>query len=186
MAAVAAVLDASVVAGSCSAARSRSQPLSYECTRNQGFFVGTPEPKQWHMDVPFTCTSSLFGRAPAYAEKSPLYRDTVGTCFTLFYSFLFVLILIAFFVLILIAFAIAVLCRHSSLLLYKIELRTTLSPAISRLPVETAPLAPPFQNRAQPAFPSLTHVRRCWESQTREYTRLNQDRAPATLGGREA
>lgn len=178
MAAVAAVLDAAVVAGSCSAARSRSQPLSYECNRNQGFFVGTPEPKQWHMDVPFTCTSSLFGRAPAHAEKSPLYRDTVGTCFSLFYSFLFVLILIAF--------AIAVLCRHSSLLLYKIELRTTLSPAISRLPVETAPLAPPFQNRAQPAFPSLTHARRCWEPQTREYTRLNQDRAPATLGGREA
>ena len=106
------------------------------------------------MHVPFTCTALFFAYAPARTEKSPLYH-TVGTCFTLFYSFLFVLILIAFFVLILIAFAIAVLCRHSSLLLYKIKLRTTLSPAISRLPVETAPLAPPFQNRAQPAFPLL-------------------------------
>ena len=101
------------------------------------------------MDVPFTRTSVLFGHAPAHTEKSPLYRNTVGTCFFLFYSFLFVLI----------AFAIAALCRHSSLLLYKIEPRTTLSPAISRLHVETAPLAPPFQNRAQPAFPSLLLMR---------------------------
>jgi hypothetical protein len=90
------------------------------------------------MYVPFTGTSLFLGYAPEHIEKSPLYR-TVGTCFNLFYSFLFVLI----------AFAIAGLCRHSSLLLYKytIESRTTSSPAINRLYVETAPLAPPFQNR---------------------------------------
>ena len=64
------------------------------------------------MYVPFTSTSVHFGHAPAHIEKSPLYRSTVGTCVSLFYSFLFVLI----------AFAIAALCRHSSLLLYKIDL----------------------------------------------------------------
>ncbi len=64
----------------------RASFLVYECNRNQGFFVGTPEPKRWHMDVPFTCTSSLFGHALAHAEKSPLYHGTVGTCFSLFYS----------------------------------------------------------------------------------------------------
>src|SRR6266567_6167111 len=91
-----------------------------------------------------------FSVMPPRTQKSPhCIAIQWGLVFFLFYSFLFVLI----------AFAIAALCRHSSLLLYKIEPRTTLSPAISRLHVETAPLAPPFQNRAQPAFPSLLLMR---------------------------
>lgn len=99
--------------------------LVYEYSRNQYFFVGTPEPKRWHMHVP--CKNAL----TCGYKKIPTVLRYSGYLLYLFY--LFLLLILNLFLLILITLAATILRRHSFLLLYTFEPCTMLSPPINRL-----------------------------------------------------